>query len=102
MFFDFIHDKEQRKQRIAMRDEIDKKIYLKAYCELVTYIQQLFSYYNSEIKDDDLEELGLIAAEEPKRVTAAELKDAIVSWVTPILSYDMPDNTKVLAFMIFT
>ena len=54
------------------------------------------------IKDDDLEELGLVTAEEPKKVTAAELKEAIVSWATPILSYDMPDDTKVLAFMIFT
>lgn len=56
MFFDFIHDKEQQKQRIAMRSEIDGKIYLKAYCELVTYIQQLFSYYNSKIDDGDLDD----------------------------------------------
>lgn len=56
MFFDFIHDKEQRQQRVSMRNDIDEKIYLKAYCELVAYLQQLFSYYNSEIDDDELED----------------------------------------------
>ncbi len=56
MFFDFVHDKEQRQQRVSMRNDINNKIYLKAYCELIAYIQQLFSYYNDEIKDEQLSE----------------------------------------------
>lgn len=52
------------------------------------------------ISDDDLELLGKETPEEPSEITDEELREMIVSWATPILTYDMPKDSKVVAFMV--
>lgn len=52
------------------------------------------------INENDVADLGLETMEEPEEITDEELEKMIVSWATPMLSYDMPDDTKILAFMV--
>lgn len=52
------------------------------------------------IKSEDLKNLGLESPQKTKSLTNEELTNAISSWITPILVYDMPDDTKILAFLV--
>ncbi len=56
MFFDFINDPNQKAKRLSMINSDDDRIYLRAYCELIVYLRQLFSWYNSLIDDVLLKE----------------------------------------------
>lgn len=51
MFFDFINDPAQKAKRLNMVNSNDDRIYLRAYCELIVYLRQLFSWYDSLIDD---------------------------------------------------
>lgn len=59
MFFDFINDPDQKTKRLSMINSNDNRIYLRAYCELIVYLRQLFSWYDSLIDDDELREFVL-------------------------------------------
>lgn len=54
MFFDFVTEPEQKAKRLSIANSSEKRIYLKAYCELSVYLRQLFSWYNSIITDSML------------------------------------------------
>ena len=54
MVFDFVNEPDQKEKRIQFADKNKDKLYLKAYCELITYLRQLFSCYNEMISDDQL------------------------------------------------
>lgn len=56
MFFDFINDPAQKTKRLSMLSSSDDRIYLRAYCELIVYLRQLFSWYDSLIDDVLLKE----------------------------------------------
>lgn len=56
MFFDFINDPDQKTKRLSMINSNDDRIYLRAYCELIVYLRQLFSWYDSLIDDISLQE----------------------------------------------
>lgn len=56
MFFDFINDSDQKAKRLNMLDTSENRIYLRAYCELIAYLRQLFSWYDSLIDDASLQE----------------------------------------------
>lgn len=56
MFFDFINDPAQKAKRLSMINSDDDRIYLRAYCELIVYLRQLFSWYDSLIDDTLLQE----------------------------------------------
>ena len=56
MFFDFINDPDQKAKRLSMINSNEDRIYLKAYCELIVYLRQLFSWYNELIEDKLLKE----------------------------------------------
>ena len=56
MFFDFINDPEQKAKRLSMINSDDDRIYLRAYCELIVYLRHLFSWYDSLINNDELQE----------------------------------------------
>ena len=56
MFFDFINDPDQKAKRLSMINSNDDRIYLRAYSELIVYLRHLFSWYNSLIDDDILQE----------------------------------------------
>ncbi len=56
MFFDFINDPNQKAKRLSMINSDDNRIYLRAYCELIVYLRQLFSWYDSLIDDVLLKE----------------------------------------------
>lgn len=56
MFFDFINDPEQKAKRLSMINSDEDRIYLRAYCELIVYLRQLFSWYDSLINERLLKE----------------------------------------------
>lgn len=56
MFFDFINDPDQKMKRLSMINANDDRIYLRAYSELIVYLRQLFSWYDSLISDRKLHE----------------------------------------------
>lgn len=56
MFFDFINDPKQKKKRLSMISSNDDRIYMRAYSELIVYLRQLFSWYDSLIDDNMLKE----------------------------------------------
>ncbi len=56
MFFDFINDPAQKTKRLSMINSSDDRIYLRAYCELIVYLRQLFSWYDSLIDDKRLKD----------------------------------------------
>lgn len=59
MFFDFINDPDQKAKRLSLINSSDDRIYLRAYCELIVYLRQLFSWYDSLIEDTLLQEFVL-------------------------------------------
>lgn len=63
MFFDFINDSGQKAKRLSMINSNDNRIYLRAYSELIVYLRQLFSWYNSLIEDKELQEFVLRCAD---------------------------------------
>lgn len=52
------------------------------------------------IPDAALEKLGKVSQLEPAILSEEDLEKKIADWVTPIICYDVPRNTKVLAFSI--
>lgn len=52
MFFDFVNEENDPKTRVKMKEE--GSLYLKAYCELIAYLRQLFIYYDGLISDEAL------------------------------------------------
>lgn len=52
MFFDFINDPVQKNKRLNLLSE--SKIYLRAYSELIVYLRQLFAWYDSLIREKEL------------------------------------------------
>lgn len=59
MFFDFINAPDQKAKRLSMINSNDDRIYLRAYCELIVYLRQLFSWYDSLIDNTLLQEFAL-------------------------------------------
>lgn len=49
-------DPNQKAKRLSMINSEDDRIYLRAYCELIVYLRQLFSWYDSLIDDVLLKE----------------------------------------------
>ena len=56
MFFDFVNDPKQKAKRLELATSENRSLYLKAYSELIVYLQHLFSCYNSVISENKLEE----------------------------------------------
>ena len=56
MFFDFVNDPKQKAKRLELANSENRSLYLKAYSELIVYLQRLFSHYNSVISENQLEE----------------------------------------------
>lgn len=56
MFFDFINDPRQKAKRIELATSENRSLCLKAYSELIVYLQHLFACYNSEISENRLED----------------------------------------------
>lgn len=57
MYFDFICEPNQQEKRIKMQE--DEHPYLKAYSELLSYLRQLFIYYNELVPNESLEKFVL-------------------------------------------
>lgn len=56
MFFDFVNDPKQKAKRLELATSENRSLYLKAYSELIVYLQHLFSCYDSVISENKLEE----------------------------------------------
>lgn len=56
MFFDFVNEPEQKAKRLELANQGKERLYLKAYCELIVYLRQLFSCYNESITDRELKD----------------------------------------------
>lgn len=54
MFFDFVNDPKQKDKRLELANSENPSLYLKAYSELIIYLQHLFSCYNSVISEEKL------------------------------------------------
>lgn len=54
MFFDFVNDPKQKAKRLELVTSGNRPLYLKAYSELIVYLQHLFACYNSEITENKL------------------------------------------------
>ena len=54
MFFDFVNDPDQKAKRLSMTTDMANKIYLRAYCELNSYLRELFATYNNKVTDDEI------------------------------------------------
>ncbi|WP_143406939.1 hypothetical protein [Faecalibacterium sp. An121] len=55
MFFDFVNDPKQKAKRLKLTTSGVSSLHLRAYCELIVYLQHLFSCYNSVISETKLE-----------------------------------------------
>ena len=56
MFFDFVNDPKQKSKRLELATSENHSLYLRAYSELIVYLQHLFSYYDSVISESNLED----------------------------------------------
>lgn len=59
MFFDYINTPNTPNQRLKRQKLLtsgDTRIYINAYCELIEYLRYLFSWYDSLITKEDLQE----------------------------------------------
>lgn len=56
MFFDFVNDPKQKAKRLDLATSENRSLYLKAYSELIVYLQHLFTCYNSVISESKLED----------------------------------------------
>lgn len=56
MFFDFLQDPKLKSKRLALSEEDNQSIYIKAYSELIVYLKHLFCFYNDQIEQTELVE----------------------------------------------
>ncbi|HEX2945698.1 MAG TPA: hypothetical protein VHT96_07060 [Clostridia bacterium] len=55
MFFDFINEADQKSKRLSLEEPENQSIYIRAYSELVVYLKNLFTYYDTCISNDEID-----------------------------------------------